>query len=170
LKAYVQYGGVYARFGNMTSGEDIRLLDNGGLQHRYSNGVIGNILDSGNFIAGTDYASPTLESRRYVGATGQPAFQNGWVNYGDTFQPAAFYKDNQGIVHFEGMLKSGTIGTVIFTLPTGYIPARYKYFCCATNNGSGSVIGEIVVYPNGEVHVTVGATNYVSLDGISFRI
>ena len=55
----------------------------------------------------------------YVGATGEPAFQNSWVNEG-IYQAARFMKDVVGVVRIEGLVKSGS--STIFTLPVGYRP------------------------------------------------
>ena len=107
----------------------------------------------------------SLEPRHYVGTTGQPAFQNSWVNYGSPYSLAAFYKDNQGIVHLEGMIKSGTMNTIIFTLPTGYAPTQDLYFVVNSNNTFGAVNVNI----SGGVNATVGNKAWIVLDGITFR-
>ena len=63
------------------------------------------------------------EAWHEIGATGQPAFQNGWVYAGAPYNTCAFRKDGFGFVHLKGVMKSGTIGSVAFTLPAGYRPA-----------------------------------------------
>jgi hypothetical protein len=55
-----------------------------------------------------------------VGAAGEPAFQNGFVNYG-TFTPARF-RMSGGIVIVQAMVRNGTAGTVIWNMPVGYRP------------------------------------------------
>ena len=107
----------------------------------------------------------SLEPRHYVGTTGQPTFQNSWVNYGSPYSLAAFYKDNQGIVHLEGMIKSGTMNTIIFTLPTSYAPTQDLHFVVDSNNNFGAVDVNI----SGGVNATVGNKAWIVLDGITFR-
>lgn len=75
--------------------------------------------------------APSLqEAWHEIGATGEPAFQNGWVNYSSGYATLAFMKDSLGFVTVKGFIKSGTItaGTTIFTLPAGYRPAKNMYY------------------------------------------
>jgi hypothetical protein len=114
-------------------------------------------------------AAATIEAYHLVGATGEPAFQNGWVNYDPSFTPLSFRKDPAGQVAIRGMVKSGSIPATIFTLPTGYRPP-----------GSGttptmlfdaiSVGGQsrIDIAPNGTVTMSSGQNGWFSLDGIFF--
>jgi hypothetical protein len=63
-----------------------------------------------------------IEGWHNVGAAGEPAFQNGWVNFTATAQPPlAFKKYPDGRVRLQGIITSGTVGA-IFTLPVGYRP------------------------------------------------
>jgi hypothetical protein len=74
-------------------------------------------------------ALEAIEPVRKIGATGQPAFQGAWVNYdngltvpgGGTQRDAGFYR-HLGHVYLFGVVKSGTSGTTVFTLPVGYRP------------------------------------------------
>ena len=61
---------------------------------------------------------------RYIGDAGQPAFQNGWTNYDGatnhvqaSWQHAASTGTISEVVHLGGLVKGGTIGQTIFTLP-----------------------------------------------------
>lgn len=100
-----------------------------------------------------------------VAATGQPAFENSWVNFDTTFQAARFWKDVVGIVYVEGLVKSGAIPTTIFTLPAGYRPDKAHVFSALSNNA----VGRVDVGPDGKVVAQVGNTAWISLSGISFR-
>jgi hypothetical protein len=97
-----------------------------------------------------------------------PTFENNWVNYGaDNYSPAKYYKDQFGVVHLQGMVKSGGIPSAIFTLPEGYRPIENRIFPVA----SGGYFGQIAVFTDGQVYFFVGYTDpYVSLEGISFRV
>jgi hypothetical protein len=108
----------------------------------------------------------TGEKWHNIGAAGEPPFQNGWVNYGGTFQVAAFYKDYLGTVHLTGLIKNGTLGQIGFTLPAGYRPAAYLYFPTLSNG----ILGGCRVAANGDVIIgSEGSNAWMSLDPINFR-
>lgn len=94
-----------------------------------------------------------------------------WVNHsGDndtgTYKSAGYYKDRNNIVHLKGMVKNGTIGTSIFTLPVGYRPTNKLLFAVNANYAFGSVD----IFPTtGQVYAQTGATTAFSLEGITFR-
>jgi len=58
------------------------------------------------------------EAWHLVGASGQPAFANGWNNYGA--YPLSFMKDSLGFVHIQGFVSDGTDRQACFVLPVGY--------------------------------------------------
>jgi hypothetical protein len=92
-----------------------------------------------------------------VGDTGEPAFQNSWANYlPTTDQPLRFGVDDYGILHIEGTLVDttpATTSTVIFTLPSGFRPAKAHSSYITANNG-GYITVAFSVSLNG--NVTVG--------------
>jgi hypothetical protein len=96
--------------------------------------------------------------------------QNGWTNAPFSTSNAAVALAG-GIVHFKGAIASGT-GSVLFTLPTGFRPAKDVYIpvdlCNATN-------GRLHIQPNGVTDVEVPSSEsfadaqcFTSLDGASF--
>jgi hypothetical protein len=91
-------------------------------------------------------------------------FQNSWVNYGGVFETAAYTRNSLGEVRLRGMVRSGTVNTAIFTLPSGFRPALQKVFVVMSNGA----IGRVDVRTNGEVVLLTGSNAWVSLDGISF--
>jgi hypothetical protein len=82
-----------------------------------------------------DYLGLGYDKWHVVGTTGEPAFQNGWTNYDitGTWQPARFRKFPGGLVSVQGLVKSGTLDTAIFTLPAGYRPNQ-ALMMTGTNN------------------------------------
>lgn len=95
-----------------------------------------------------------------------PTFTNSWVNYDSAiFNPAGYMKDTLGFVHLRGLVKSGTAGTAIFTLPAGYRPYRQELFASLQNNA----IGRIDVTTAGVVTHSLGGNPFVQLDGLTFK-
>lgn len=112
---------------------------------------------------------PKLEPWREIGATGEPAFANAWVNFGSTNETAAYYKDGVGVVRLKGVIKSGTVGSNCFTLPTGYRPAADIIFAVASFDGTNWIVGVLKVLSGGGVRPMAGSNNTFSLSGVSFR-
>jgi len=133
--------------------------------------------------AGTASALTPPEAIRLVGASGQPPFLDGSVNYpaqsGVSFRSVGFYKDHDGVVHLEGLSKVGKeespIGGLVFTLPPGYRPASgsVQTFPNVESEGTVVVFGSNVTYEGkhleGDVYVTAGTESTANLSGITFR-
>lgn len=94
-----------------------------------------------------------------------PTLLNGWLDYGSAFQTAGYYKDGLGIVHLTGVVKSGTAGATIFTLPSGYRPAANQQQPAAASGGYATCR----INSDGSVVHQGSITSWYSLDGISFR-
>mgnify|MGYP001812225096 CR=1 FL=1 len=88
-----------------------------------------------------------------------PSMSNSWVDYGSGFQTARYRKEHNGVVRIEGLIKSGTAGTV-FTLPTGYRPASAMMFSARGNTG----MHRLNVASTGVVSFTTYDTNYMTLN------
>jgi microcystin-dependent protein len=67
-------------------------------------------------------ATVAMDTWHQVGNSGEPAFTNGWINYGGVYGNLMFRKDPLGKVQLRGAVKNGTLGSSIFTLPAGYRP------------------------------------------------
>jgi hypothetical protein len=110
----------------------------------------------------------------YIGDPGEPAFQNGWVNYDTashndaTYQHAAYRRDVNGIIHLTGLVKNGTIGLPIFTLSGTNCPWFYQALPVISNNALARLTVQYVT-PTCGVWAETGSNVWVSLDGISFR-
>lgn len=95
-----------------------------------------------------------------------PTLMNGWTKHDSEYATAGFYKDGLGVVHLRGFIKSGSIGTNAFTLPSGYRPTTPIYLPVVSYNAFGA----INIKPTGEVFITAGSNAWVCLDGASFRV
>jgi hypothetical protein len=103
-----------------------------------------------------------------IGRPLTPTFQNAWVNFGSTYEPVSFYKDKEGIVHLQGLMKNGsTVAySAIFVLPLGWRPAATQIFTVNANHA----FGEIEIRADGQVQVGNAITNtLVSFSGVSFK-
>jgi hypothetical protein len=107
-----------------------------------------------------------LDTWHLIGSGGQPAFQNGWVNYAaSNLGPVGFRKDLFGKVRLKGCMKSGTSNTVAFTLPVGYRPPYEMNFPVA----SAGAFGRVIIGIDGTV-TPVGSNTTFFLDGIEFDL
>lgn len=121
---------------------------------------------------------PPAEATHFVGAAGEPAFENDSFNLGFSgplkLASVGFYKDHEGIVHLEGIARVGKATGIapIFTLPPGYRPAAgtvvlFEQFGESATLIAGSNTSAEGVSFDGKV---IGESEKVAvLDGISFR-
>ncbi len=104
-----------------------------------------------------------VETPHVVGGSGEPAFQNSWVNYDtSTFRGARFWKDAMGLVHLEGLVKNGAAApSTIFTLPAGYRPGNALIAVTVANSVA---VSRVDIAATGNVVWQGGGTNaYLSL-------
>lgn len=93
---------------------------------------------------------------------------NSWVTYGFPYSTAG-YRVSADVVHLRGLVKSGTWGAVMFTLPSGARPTETRLLPTM----STGVLSALEVTSNGEVKVASGAGGsnvYVSLDGLTIPL
>jgi hypothetical protein len=114
------------------------------------------------------FALAAIEPAHVVGATNQPAFENGWSSsLGAADEGLSFYKDSWGIVHLQGNAANVNASTTtIFNLPTGYRPAKDLYFAVY---GSGGSAAYVQITSSGDVTVIGPAQNYVGLSNVTFK-
>lgn len=118
-----------------------------------------------------DQLELAFESGRPFGQTAipegftAPTLLNSWINFGGVAQTAGFTRAQDGTIRLRGLLKSGTIGSSMFTLPLGYRPSAQELIATI----SADAIGRIDITTAGDVIPSVGTNSYVSLGGITFR-
>lgn len=77
------------------------------------------------------------EDWHYVGDTGEPAFENSWVNNSAISANLAFRIRESDILDIQGAVKNGTDNTV-FTLPAGYRPSGNVSIPCTIYDSGGT--------------------------------
>lgn len=118
--------------------------------------------------ANSRFALKKAETYREIGAAGQPAFQNGWTNFGGAFSQAGFYKDSEGLVHLKGTLLGPGDGSTAFRLPAGYRPPEALFLPMA---GGGPIAANLIILSGGQVQPTCEGAGAcaVGIDGLIFR-
>jgi hypothetical protein len=109
----------------------------------------------------------SVENVHVVGDTDEPAFAGTFVNFDTTlFRGARFWKGPDGVVHVEGLVKTGgAVPQTIFTLPEGYRPGSALIFA---QDGSGA-FARVDVASTGElVHRVGSSATHLSIN-LSFR-
>jgi hypothetical protein len=104
--------------------------------------------------AGADAPTPT--------AWTAPTFSNGWINFGGAYNVAQYRKIGD-IVYLRGMIKSGSIASAAFTLPSGFRPPSDTILVTIQNDQ----IGHLIVNSTGAVIPNQGTNNWYSL-AVSF--
>jgi hypothetical protein len=100
-------------------------------------------------------------------AWSNPEQLNSWVYFGAPFNPAGYYIDAMHVVHLRGVVKSGTCGAAIFTLPISYRPTNQELMRAVSAGGNARVD----ILTTGDVLPDAAMCNngWFSLDGITFR-
>lgn len=144
-------------------------------------GTVPSATNSTNASSANALAAP--EAMHIVNAPGQPPFEGGSINLSlpmvSGLPPAAFYKDKEGIVHLEGIVKVGKeviFGTLIpiFTLPPGFRPANgvLQVFPTGSPGSTGAVIAGTNSSDQGHFlsgNVLGTKESELVLSGITFR-
>lgn len=141
--------------GKLDTEADLERFVEGLLQHRLT-------LQSSQMASVKTSFDP--EAWHTIGAAGEPAFANGWVNFGGSDQVAQFRKDAFGMVHVRGIVKNGTVGLAIFQLPAGYRPLTQQRFAVPSNNA----FGYAQAASDGNVSLQVGSNAWAQLDTMKF--
>lgn len=77
-----------------------------------------------------------------------PTFENAWVTYGPGHD--ARYRRMNGIVYLQGLVKSGTLGATVYTLPVGYRPVQTQVVTAKASGGAYRIDaitdGRVIIY------------------------
>lgn len=101
-----------------------------------------------------------------------PTFANSWLNYDATnYAPLRYFIDSDGIVHWSGVVRSGTLNVAMTTaIPSGAMPpSGSRLFCQPADSGAARVEANVAV---GTIYVqfyeTGGNNALVSVCGIEY--
>ena len=94
-----------------------------------------------------------------------PTLLNGW-EVQSISQTPRYYKDEFGIVHIEGCVKSGSNGSELFNLPNGYRSSSTHRYPTSTGD---TIVGRVDIRAGGTVSPYKGTAPYIYLSGVSFR-
>ncbi len=96
-----------------------------------------------------------------------PTLLNGWENLATIYAQVGYYKDEFGVVHIKGFVRSGT-DNVFFILPSGYRPSETIYFPAVADD---TTVSFVQINPNGQVSKPnlLTVTRWLNLTGIAFR-
>jgi len=171
-------GTTYSAFTEQTEGSTIDLNELSGsvanLQNSVSNisGSIGNIDQTitgiNNSIQGINQTISGIETAITPGVKQNAILGNNWVNYGNDFEEAVYWRNSTATIELSGMISGGTVdaNTVLFNLPIGYRPRAIERFQLPTMGG----LCLIDILPNGDVTlISGGNAGWISLSGIVFR-
>jgi hypothetical protein len=131
--------------------------------------------------ANTANSLAAAEPLHLVGASGEPPFLSGSSTFpspggGLKLAPVGFYKDRAGIVHLEGVAKTGkgtpVVGVIpIFILPPGFRPDSGTIHIFGGGTSAAAVFGSNVTVEGKVLGGMVGGEEgeATALDGITFR-
>ncbi len=99
----------------------------------------------------------------------KPLLLNGWDNFGCEYEEATIYKNENGEVRCEGLVK-GDYSKTIFVFPEGFRPNKKHIFNLQANDQSHRVdVNEKGrVYFNNEGIIEIEGSGWLSLDGLAF--
>jgi hypothetical protein len=118
---------------------------------------------------------------RLVGAPGEPPFLSGsstrtFPEAGVAYQSVGFFKDQEGVVHLEGVVVAGKEGAtpgLLFILPPGYRPAPNTVLAFEPAEKRGILIGGVGAHVGGvdlggAVYAAETEAGAVPLSGLTF--
>ena len=117
------------------------------------------------------------EAVHFVGAPGEPPFENGAHNFGSTgpfsLSNVGFWKDHDGVVHLQGVAETGkSTPAFVFTLPPGFRPASGKAIVTEqVKEAPAFIFGSNINVEGFDLagKILGGTEQAVVLDGITFR-
>lgn len=103
------------------------------------------------------------------------SLQNGWASIGAPYDAPSYRVNALGAVEFKGIASGGTAtsGTLIATLPAGYIPTHTRQVTASANGGTSPFVCLLHVAGSNDTHpgqITLASTSggaIIGFDGVS---
>lgn len=110
---------------------------------------------------------------KYIGASGQPAFKNSWLNNGSPYSNLRFKRDGNFVI-IDGVITTGgtssTSGSVIFTLPIGFRPLNNVILSIVIYSPNYDT-GVVFIQPNGDLSINYTNGNFrFTLSGLRYPL
>jgi len=154
-------------FRGTTQATDVIEMYYGGVRRHLINPSSGDLVwykkDAGTAIISWDEGNDRLDliQEGWTAAS----YSNSWVDFGSGFAGAQYYKDPNGVVHIQGLVKSGSAGNAtIFTLPAGYRPQERLMFATYVMTG----VARLDINSDGTVVMPTGGSTTWSSISCSF--
>lgn len=119
------------------------------------------------YVQEADFGHAIIDQPAWTAVT----FENSFSDYNTaSHQPCAYLKDSMGFVHLRGLFKraSAALASNVFTLPSGFRPAKGSNFPAVANGK----FARVEVDASGQVRVLSADDaswfSFVSLDGVTF--
>lgn len=113
--------------------------------------LIGTVIDGRCTLHAPSYTAPTL--------------LNGWENFGGGLSTIGYCRF-AGRVWLKGTLKSGTLNTDIFQLPSNCYPSEIQSLAAMV--GYPLQANQLRIFTDGRLQLTTGPLSILYLDGLSF--
>jgi len=91
--------------------------------------------------------------------------ENAWVS--ESAPATAVYRKQGNIVRLRGAVNSGASGTVIATLPAGFLPACIEQYLLPISGGADAVLE---IDPGGDLTPIFASGNTIFLDVVTFTV
>ena len=131
-------------------------------------GNVDNTSDANKPVSTAQQTALNLKASKTQEAWITPTLLNGWVQH-TAFENVGYMKDDMGFVHLRGGVSSGTIGTLLLILPSGYrqVGNKLTYHRIASSNG----ITEVEInHSTGALRLTKDAGTWYDLNAITFKV
>ncbi len=136
--------------------------------NKFIDDVIQAGVDTDAAVAAIDVRVTALEvtdTVHVIGSAGEIPFANGWIPFGGVYSSPYYYLEGS-MVHMGGLIKSGTVNAVMFTLPVGYRPSGQEIISVV----SAQVGARLDVKTNGDVLMPFNGSNASVSLRVSFSI
>ena len=96
----------------------------------------------------------------WTNVDGGVGFANSWVDFGIGWALSSYRQHTDGMVQIRGMIKSGTVDQIAFTLPSGLRPPLHLTYAVDSNG----VYGRVDIQTTGAVKPKAGSNVWFALN------